>query len=249
MKLTINADDFGLSSAVNDTIIRAFEMGIIDHTSAIANAPLFADACRLAVEKGFENRVGVHFNITEGRAISSKIAEISSFCTKDGIFTYRHNAKLFFSRREMEAIAAECEDQILRFHEQGLHPTHLDSHQHVHTEFFIFRAIEPVLKKYGFSSVRISPNIGNYSLVNRAYKSIFNNYLKRRKLIAEELCGDYFDCLKLDGFSGMEDSGIEILVHPTFSSHGLLIDAVYGEELAPWINKIRDLSQSIGQKG
>jgi hypothetical protein len=73
VKLIVNADDFGLSSAVNEAIMRAFEMGIIDRTSAIANAPYFADACQLAIEKGFENRVGVHFNILEGRAISSKI--------------------------------------------------------------------------------------------------------------------------------------------------------------------------------
>ena len=247
MKLIVNADDFGLSSAVNEAIMRAFEMGIIDRTSAIANAPYFADACQLAIEKGFENRVGVHFNILEGRAISSKIADIHPFHSKGGMFTYQRNAKLFLSRREMEAISAECEDQIRRFHDHGLYPTRFDSHEHVHTEWFIFRAIEPVLRKYGFSSVRISQNIGEFSFGNRAYKGIFNYYLKRRKWNCEAFSGEYRAFVRLKAFSNMTDGAAEVVVHPTLSSRGVVIDAASGEELAPQIKNLRGLNQSYGQ--
>jgi predicted glycoside hydrolase/deacetylase ChbG (UPF0249 family) len=243
MKLIVHADDFGLSSSVNDAIARAFEMGIIDRTSAIVNGPMFAEACQLAQENGFKSRVGFHFNISECRAVSSEISKIRSFCTKDNILSYQRNTKQFLSKDEMNAISAECEHQIHLYHSQGLNLVHFDSHEHVHTEWFIFRAIEPVLRLNGFSSARVSQNIGEFSIKNRIYKSIFNYYLKRRGWNSEEFCGSYHEFLKLNAFSKMKDADVEVVVHPILNSKGLLIDAVYGEELVPPLKKLRDLGQ------
>ena len=245
MKLIIHADDFGLSSAVNEGITRSFELGIIDRTSAIVNGPMFAGACQLAQEKGFKDRVGFHFNISECKAVSSEISQIRTFCAKDNILSYQRNTKQFLSKDEMNAVAAECEHQIRIYHSQGLNLIHFDSHEHVHTEWFIFRAIEPVIRLSGFSSARVSQNIGEFSFKNKIYKTIFNYYLKRRGWNCEKFCGSYREFLKLNAFSNMKDADVEVVVHPTLSPKGLLVDAVYGEELVPPLKRLRDLVQIV----
>ena len=243
MKLIVHADDFGLSSSVNNAIAQSFEMGIIDRTSAIVNGPMFAEACRLAKENGFKNRIGFHFNISECKAVSSEISHIRAFCAKDNILSYQRNTKQVLSKIEMNAVAAECEHQIRLYRSQGLQLNHFDSHEHVHTEWFMFRTIEPVLRLNGFSSVRVSQNIGEFPLKNRIYKSFFNYYLKRRGWNSEEFCGSYREFLKLNAYSKMKDAQVEVVVHPALNSQGVLMDAVYGEELAPPLQKLRNLSQ------
>jgi chitin disaccharide deacetylase len=247
VKLIINADDFGCSSVVNDAITRAFKMRLIDRATAIANGQFFAEACQLAHSNGFEDRIGIHFNITNGQPINFQMAQTPLFCSNSGGFIYQRNNKKFLSKSEMSAVLVECEDQIRRFHQQGLYPTHFDSHQHVHTEWFIFRAIESVLRKYGFLSVRISQNIGEFSFKKRVYKEFFNYYLKRRKWNCEDFSGDYFNLIRLKTFSKMTDAVVEAMVHPTLNSRGVVIDALSGEELAPQIKNLRGLGQSYGQ--
>ena len=179
--------------------------------------------------------------------MSSEISRIRSFCAKDNILSYQRNTKQFLSTDEMNAVAAECEQQIRLYHSQGLNLGHCDSHEHVHTEWFIFRALEPVLRRNGFSSVRVSQNIGEFSLKNRTYKSIFNYSLKRRGWRSEEFCGSYREFLKLNEFSKMKYADVEVVVHPTLNPKGVLVDAVYGEELEPPLKKLRDMRQILSR--
>ena len=246
MKLIVNADDFGLSSTVNDAIVRAFEMGIIERATAIANAPFFAEACQLARDHDFHNRIGIHFNITEGLPISAQMVQVPLFCSPGGRLIFQRNTRTFFSTREMNAILAECECQIIRFHKHGLHPTHLDSHHHVHTEWSVFRTIEPLLRKHGFSSVRVSRNIGTCSVPKKAYKKIFNSYLKRSGWTSAEYFGDYTDLLNCGTSKLPDNSVVEVMVHPTSNSNGVLIDAISEQELAPKIDELRQMSHCSG---
>jgi len=240
MSLIISADDFGLTPEVNKAIIQAFKLGIINRATAIANSPFFSEACELAHANGYENNIGVHFNITEGIPINPQMSRIPLFCSSSGRFIYRRNKKMFLSRSKMNAISAECEDHILRFHEQGLHPTHLDSHHHVHTEWFIFRAIEPVLRKYGFSSVRIADNIVNSSVPKKIYKSLFNTYLKKRHWLSTSHFGDISDILKCKASVFRNNSVIEVMVHPMIGHGNTLIDALSGKKIESLIEILRN---------
>jgi predicted glycoside hydrolase/deacetylase ChbG (UPF0249 family) len=242
VNLIINGDDFGLSSSVNEGIVRAFQLGIIDRATAIANAPFFAHACELARAHGFEDRIGVHFNITEGKPISSRIAHTPVFCSDGKGFSFRRNTTVWLSRSEVLAVSDECEGQILRFKEQRLRPTQFDSHRHVHTEWSIFRAIEPVLKRLGISSVRMAQNIGTSSFPKTAYKRIFNSYLKKRKWTSTDYFGDYSEILKCSSSLIPAESVVEAMVHPTIDCRGALIDAISGQELAPQIDALRKIN-------
>src|SRR5690606_10006865 len=46
-RVIINADDFGLSSDENRTIISAFQQGLISSATLMANMPAFEEACAL----------------------------------------------------------------------------------------------------------------------------------------------------------------------------------------------------------
>lgn len=68
-QVIINADDFGLSPAVNRGIIEAYRMGGITSTSMMVNMPGFDEAVYLAkLLPGLG--VGLHFNLTYGYPVS-----------------------------------------------------------------------------------------------------------------------------------------------------------------------------------
>jgi chitin disaccharide deacetylase len=240
MSLIISADDFGLTPEVNKAIIRAFKLGIINRATAIANAPFFTEACELAHANGYENNIGVHFNITEEKAINPQMSRTPLFCSNSGSFIYHRNKKMILNQFEMKAVSAECEGQILKFYEQKLHPTHLDSHRHIHTEWFIFKAIEPVIRKHGFSSVRMADNILNSSVPKKIYKNLFNTYLKRRHWLSTSYFGDISDIIRCKASAFRNNSVIEVMVHPAIGPGNTLIDALSGKEIESLIEILRN---------
>lgn len=68
-QVIINADDFGLSPAVNRGIIEAYRAGGITSTSMMVNMPGLADAVHAARSLPGLG-VGLHFNLTYGRPLS-----------------------------------------------------------------------------------------------------------------------------------------------------------------------------------
>src|SRR5690606_12544549 len=72
-RVIINADDFGLSSDENRTIIVAFQQGLISSATLMANMPAFEEACSLAREYGLQGRIGLHFNLTYGKPLSTAL--------------------------------------------------------------------------------------------------------------------------------------------------------------------------------
>lgn len=66
MALVVNGDDFGMDEGVNRAITQAFEEGRIDRTTLMANMPGAQDAMKIAKERGFIDRVGIHINLTSG---------------------------------------------------------------------------------------------------------------------------------------------------------------------------------------
>ncbi len=58
MKVIVNADDLGMSLAVNDAIFRAFDEGLLVSTTALVHGPAFGDAVRRT-----RNRPGLHIGV------------------------------------------------------------------------------------------------------------------------------------------------------------------------------------------
>ena len=67
MKLLVTADDFGYCPKRNEAIFKLLESGKISRTSLMVNVPVYSEEAAKMIRNGFENRIGLHFNITEGK--------------------------------------------------------------------------------------------------------------------------------------------------------------------------------------
>jgi predicted glycoside hydrolase/deacetylase ChbG (UPF0249 family) len=115
-RLIVNADDFGLSPGINRGVAEAHEHGVVTSASLMVCWPDAPPAAASAKRwKGFS--IGLHVDLGE--------------------WTYRDGDwRPYYERVPIgddEAVAAEIDAQLNAFRALvGRHPTHLDSHQHVH---------------------------------------------------------------------------------------------------------------------
>jgi predicted glycoside hydrolase/deacetylase ChbG (UPF0249 family) len=87
--LIVNADDFGLSEAVNRAVIQAHENGIVTSTSIMAGGEAFEHAAALAARCPTLG-VGVHLTLTELRPVA---ASTPSLVRSDGRFARHDRAR------------------------------------------------------------------------------------------------------------------------------------------------------------
>lgn len=131
-RLIVNADDFGLSRGITNSIRLAHERGIVTSTSMMANQPASAYAAQILRDLPHLG-VGVHLNLCAGRPVLSA-REVPSLVQGTGCF--HDPATLFrrFWRFQIPAaeIEAEFRSQIRWLREHGIAPQHADSHLHVH---------------------------------------------------------------------------------------------------------------------
>lgn len=220
-RIIVNADDFGMNAETNRAIVEAFERGVISSTTLMANMPGFEEACELARRHQLCGRIGVHLNLTEGRPISGPIKRVSLFCDANGEFRPRRTL-FHLSSEEAQAVDAEFSAQIDACIERGIRPTHLDSHQHVHTEWAIGAVAIIVARRYGIGAIRLSRNCGpGIGMLSRVYKLAYNSRLKLHGLAKTRYFGSARDVIPL--LASTQDD-VEIMVHLTSASTSSVLD-------------------------
>ncbi|MGO4729346.1 carbohydrate deacetylase [Paenibacillus sp. 2KB_22] len=125
-QVIINADDFGLSPAINEGIIKAYQAGGITSTSMMVNMPGFDHALHAARSLP-DFGIGLHFNLTYGCPVCDP-GSVSSLVKKDGSF---HNGNSVYVRDPADIIK-ELDAQWNQFIEAFRYPTHLDAHHLLH---------------------------------------------------------------------------------------------------------------------
>lgn len=235
----VNADDFGLNADVNDAILMCFEKEIITTTTLMVNMPAAQDAVIAAEERGFLSQVGLHLNLTQGTPLTAPIRSFPNFCDRSGRFNAQFHkstkTRLMLSKAELAAVREEARAQMERYLALGLTLMHLDSHHHVHTDPAVWKAIEPLVIEYGFKTVRLSRNLyEGGSILNRVYKQRYNNRIRKIGKAAVEYFGSYYDFEEY--YKNLPDGSIsEIMVHPTFTEDGELVDT-YGDVFTPMVD-------------
>ena len=230
--IVINADDFGLSETVSRAIIQCFETGFLSTTTLMVNMPYAEEACKLARENGVIEKVGLHFNVTEGFPLSKRMSESSFFCDKSGRFNanYRNNfiyrsVKLSKSRRL--ALQEEFMLQLSKYRELtgNTGHVHIDSHHHAHTDLCILSClIELIENKKIDCSIRVSRNIGISGQLKKIYKRYVNSIIGKYKFT--DYMGSYNNII--NATNGIDDALIEWMVHPDFVD-GKCVDKVDGK--------------------
>lgn len=216
--LIINADDFGLSDSVNRAVATALEKELISDTTIMANGVCFEEAVALAKEEGFSDKVGIHFNLTEGEPLTDDIKECPSFC-ENGIFHHRNNRLKPLNSTEKQAVYNELRSQVEKIRAAGIVIDHADSHHHIHTAFFIAPIVFRICKENGIDKIRLHRNIGNVPSYKRIIKNLYNKALRKKGFITT----DYFGSLKDISDTPLPDK-LEIMVHPDYDKNDILID-------------------------
>jgi predicted glycoside hydrolase/deacetylase ChbG (UPF0249 family) len=127
-RLIVNADDFGRSPGINRGIVEAHRHGIVTSTTLMVNLPWSPGAAELAADVP-ELGVGLHLNFCYGPPLSTGSA---SLLGPDDLLD--RDLSRLRERATASDIDREARVQLVRFRELlGRDPTHLDSHQHVHS--------------------------------------------------------------------------------------------------------------------
>jgi chitin disaccharide deacetylase len=155
-QLIVNADDFGISEAVNEAIIRAHREGVLTSASLMVTGAAAAQAVRLAKENP-QLAVGLHLVAVMGRSVLPQ-SEIPSLVDAAQNFSDNPTAaglKYFFSPAARREIRREIAAQFARFHETGLRLSHVDGHLHLHVHPVIFNEALRQAIKYGARRMRV----------------------------------------------------------------------------------------------
>jgi len=138
IQLIVNADDLGSGPERDRGIFRCFEQGIVTSVSLLANGPHFTEAAGEALRLWVP--LGVHLNLSEGRALTGVIAGITD---EAGEFPGKAVLRRILAGAAFDAagVRRELAAQIDRVRQTGLLPDHLDSHQH----FLLFPAVTKVV--------------------------------------------------------------------------------------------------------
>lgn len=208
--LLVNADDLGMSDAVNDAVLDTIERGWCTGTSLLATGPAFADAARRV-----RIPVGVHLDLTEFEPITARMRRITG-----GRFAPGHRLL-----GDHDAILEEWEAQVARVRDAGLEVDHLDSHQHVHHG--LVGVIRRLAERTGVRRVRGMASWRLTRWEGRVRPSVRGAAFRARLRALGLRTPDHFASVELWLTRARTARGVvELMVHPGNPAH-----ARYADEL------------------
>jgi len=226
--LIINADDFGASPAKNAAISRCFALGIINSTSMMTNMGAFREAIQLSRENQFQDKIGLHANLTEGKPFTdmSKTKLVNS----EGFFMSEMSDKKFvyLSGEEKKKVRAEIEAQLNELYLNDITPTHINSHHHVHTLPWLAPVFLDVARKFNLK-IRIAQTWNkNNNILVPLYRNILNAVYKRNKLNFTDRFETLDSYREAIAKTGKVQELTEIMVHPDLDPNNEICDSYDG---------------------
>jgi hopanoid biosynthesis associated protein HpnK len=156
-RLIVNADDFGLSSSVNEAVIRAHRDGILTSASLMVNEAGFDEAVKLAKENP-KLGVGLHLTLLMGHSALPS-GKIPGLVNSRGEFSNNPVAvgmNYFFKRSLREHLRAEIRAQFEKFRATGLPLDHVNGHLHFHLHPAVFKILMEESDTLGISHLRLT---------------------------------------------------------------------------------------------
>jgi hopanoid biosynthesis associated protein HpnK len=149
------ADDLGRSSSVNRAIAEAHDRGIVTAASLMAGGDAFQEAVEIALKRS-QLSVGLHVTLCDGRAVLPP-SHIPDLVDHDGYFKKR--PALAWLRYVKPGLVQQIENEIQaqfdRLEKVGIHPTHVDSHHHLHMHPLIFEVLCREASQRGVNWIRL----------------------------------------------------------------------------------------------
>jgi len=150
----VNADDFGLSSGVNEGILEAHAAGVVSSVSVLVNAPGWEHAVAALRRAGAELGAGLHLNLIAGEPVGGGRSLVhprtGRFHGLAGLVT-----RALTGRIDPDHVAEECAAQLARLRAVGVRVTHVDSHRHVHALPGVWGPVVATARAHGVPFVRV----------------------------------------------------------------------------------------------
>lgn len=235
----VNADDFGANNKKNFAITQCFITGLINSASIITNMDGLQEAIELSRKNGFEDKIGLHVNLAEGKPLTNLSS--TRLIDKDGFFIKNLVDKkfIYLSRKEKQLIAHEIESQLNVLLSYGIKPTHINSHYHVHTLPWLAQIFIKISKKYKIKLRLAQTWNENNNFLVPLYRAILNRVYSLNKI---NFSDKFETCLS---YKSSEERllkkkyVIEIMVHPDLNSKDELYDSYDGTNLKITCNDLQ----------
>jgi predicted glycoside hydrolase/deacetylase ChbG (UPF0249 family)/glycosyltransferase involved in cell wall biosynthesis len=155
--LIVNADDYGLTEAVSRGILKAHADGIVTSTSILTLATGFRTAGKWLIgEDGLG--VGVHLAAVGEDPPLLAAREIPSLVDGKGRLPRSWKAfiaKAATGRIDPDDVRKEFDAQVEAVEQLGIHPDHLDTHQHLHLWPLVRDVVLDLADAKGIKAVRV----------------------------------------------------------------------------------------------
>jgi len=154
--LIVNADDFGMYSAINEGVVRAFNQGIVRSTSLMTPCPAASEAMQL-IKENPQVHFGVHLSIIHDihtyrwNPVAPK-EKLPSLLDETGHFYTSDRMDEMLARAKLDELEIEFRAQIETALAAGLAPLQLDWHcLHSGGRADIFDMTLGLAKEYGLA--------------------------------------------------------------------------------------------------
>ena len=155
-RLVVTADDFGLSSEVNEAVEQAHREGILTAASLMVSAPAAADAVARA-RRLPSLRVGLHLVLVEAWP-TLPAADLPDLTDAQGLMRRdmeRLGLDLALKPAARRQLTAEIRAQFEAYRATGLALDHVNAHKHFHIHPLIAGAVLRIGRDYGMRALRV----------------------------------------------------------------------------------------------
>ncbi|TPW18608.1 MAG: hypothetical protein FD126_3379, partial [Elusimicrobia bacterium] len=156
-RLIVTADDFGISTAVNEAVRRGYRDGVLRFASLMVTGEAAADAVDIARRDCPGLGVGLHLVLCSGRP-ALRPESLEGLLESDGRFPddpVLCGLRYFFDGGAERRLERELRAQFERFLATGLRPAHVDGHLNIHAHPVVFPLVMRLAREHGFSRVRL----------------------------------------------------------------------------------------------
>lgn len=199
-KLIVNADDFGLTSEINQGIIKVFREGILTSVSLVASGEAFEEAVAL-IHQHPTLDVGVHLTLTGEKSVLPS-EDIPTLVNTEGYFrksVLHFICDYLLNRINMDEVRRELRAQMQRIRQSGISLSHIDSHEHFHILPEILPIVVQLAHEFRINAIRApleQIKWSNFLLVYKWPRLIkqlgFNFFFQRIRYCLNGCTPDYF---------------------------------------------------------
>jgi chitin disaccharide deacetylase len=157
IRLIVNGDDFGISSAANRAIVKAHKEGILTTTSLMVAGNAAGHALSLA-KRNPSLGVGLHLTLAAGKS-TLKPTEIPGIVNQRFEFDpspVRAGLRYFFIGDLRPRLRQEINAQFAEFRLAELPLDHVNGHLHFHLHPTVFGLIKRHWTQWGINAVRLT---------------------------------------------------------------------------------------------